>query len=261
MSTPTAAMAAHDTDRAQSRAAAALTGEVCTAGKKLCLPQLTRNEVAHLISLGHVLVLRRRSIYRLNSWLEKHPGGHLAILHFVGRDAANEIEAYHSEATINGLMRSFIIGQVDAQDFSEHGPEAVGWKPLVPLVQLDRRESALASLSTYKSLKRSWKDDLESFRHSSGASSVPRRLVCLSELEPPTPPEGVDARHQYKVSRAWEDLHETMKTEGVYSARPLSRYRFDVARYVGLFAAFLYVFAHADSTCMEILLTQALSSC
>mgnify|MGYP002758942187 FL=1 len=56
----------------------------------------TRAEVAKRIAQGEVLVLRRGLIYRLNSWVHKHPGGELAILHFVGRDARDEIEVYLS---------------------------------------------------------------------------------------------------------------------------------------------------------------------
>jgi hypothetical protein len=95
---------------------------------------LSRDEVRHLISLGHVLVLHRRSVYRLNNWLSRHPGGHLAILHFVGRDASNEIEAYHCKDTIERVMRHYIIAQVKSEDFSDE----VGWKPLTPLVQLSK---------------------------------------------------------------------------------------------------------------------------
>ena len=92
---------------------------------------LRRNEIAHLICLGHVLVLHRRTVYRLNPWLATHPGGALAILHFVGRDATDELEAYHPVTVIN-RMRAFAVGEVDDRDWSD----VTGWRPLVPPVQL-----------------------------------------------------------------------------------------------------------------------------
>lgn len=30
-------------------------------------------------------------VLQLNAWLDKHPGGRLAVLHMVGRDATDEI--------------------------------------------------------------------------------------------------------------------------------------------------------------------------
>ena len=37
------------------------------------------------------MVIRNGNLLRLNGWLDKHPGGRLAILHMVGKDATDEI--------------------------------------------------------------------------------------------------------------------------------------------------------------------------
>lgn len=45
-----------------------------------------------LIANGQTIVIFEENILRLDSWLGKHPGGRLAILHMVGRDATDEIK-------------------------------------------------------------------------------------------------------------------------------------------------------------------------
>lgn len=50
--------------------------------------------VEGMIAEGHTIIIFEDSILKLDSWLHKHPGGRLAILHMVGRDATDEIRAY-----------------------------------------------------------------------------------------------------------------------------------------------------------------------
>ncbi|KAH7884818.1 fatty acid desaturase-domain-containing protein [Phlebopus sp. FC_14] len=69
----------------------------------------TRDEVAARILAGDTLVVYNNALLRIpQAWLDAHPGGALAILHFVGRDAADEIGAYHCDATLRGT-ESFIV--------------------------------------------------------------------------------------------------------------------------------------------------------
>ncbi|KAJ1019914.1 hypothetical protein NDA16_004195 [Ustilago loliicola] len=97
---------------------------------------LTRSQLAERIAQGETLVLHRRKIYKLDRWLARHPGGELAILHFVGRDATDEIEAYHSDDTMSRLMSRFVIGYLDQADWDNY-------RPLVPPVQLGYRKGKL----------------------------------------------------------------------------------------------------------------------
>lgn len=96
----------------------------------------TRSQLAQRIAQGETLVLHRRKIYKLDRWLARHPGGELAILHFVGRDASDEIEAYHSHDTIARLMSRFVIGYLDEADWDNY-------RPLVPPLQLGYRKGKL----------------------------------------------------------------------------------------------------------------------
>ena len=47
--------------------------------------------VEDLIADGHHIVIYEGQVLRLDGWLDKHPGGKLAIMHMVGRDASDEM--------------------------------------------------------------------------------------------------------------------------------------------------------------------------
>lgn len=49
--------------------------------------------VEGLIAQGKAIVIFENFVLRLDSWLDRHPGGRLAILHMVGKDATDEIMA------------------------------------------------------------------------------------------------------------------------------------------------------------------------
>lgn len=52
----------------------------------------SRREVEGLIADGQTIIIFEDNVLRLDSWLDKHPGGRLAVLHMVGRDATDEIK-------------------------------------------------------------------------------------------------------------------------------------------------------------------------
>lgn len=58
--------------------------------KRDCVMQ--PEEVAELIAQGQTIVIYQDYVLRLDSWLDRHPGGRLAILHMVGKDATDEME-------------------------------------------------------------------------------------------------------------------------------------------------------------------------
>lgn len=55
------------------------------------LRSLTSTEVEKLLFEGRQIVILDGTVLQLDGWLNEHPGGRLAILHMVGRDASNEI--------------------------------------------------------------------------------------------------------------------------------------------------------------------------
>jgi len=52
---------------------------------------MSTRKIQRLIAEGQLIVIHEGYALRLDGWLDKHPGGHLAILHMVGRDATDEI--------------------------------------------------------------------------------------------------------------------------------------------------------------------------
>ena len=51
----------------------------------------SRRRIEGLIAAGRVIVITEGRVLQLDGWLDKHPGGRLAVLHMVGRDATDEI--------------------------------------------------------------------------------------------------------------------------------------------------------------------------
>lgn len=57
---------------------------------------LERRAIEGLIAEGRTIVIFEGNVLQLNGWLEKHPGGKLAMLHMVGRDATDEMNVWVS---------------------------------------------------------------------------------------------------------------------------------------------------------------------
>lgn len=51
----------------------------------------SRRRIEGLIAAGRIIVITEGRVLQLDGWLDNHPGGRLAVLHMVGRDATDEI--------------------------------------------------------------------------------------------------------------------------------------------------------------------------
>lgn len=203
----------------------------------------TRDAVASRILAGETLIIYRDHLLRIPpSWLNAHPGGSLALLHFVGRDATDEIEAYHLDHTLT-LIPRYSIGRVQ---LTEHG-----WFPLVPPVMTgwvrrlgpggkqewfqeaaDARSEGDSEVSPSSQILLVQKPDASS--HTSAPS--------LSSLQPPASslsPE-VQARH----SKAYRVLHKRIVDAGLYKTPYLTGYGPEVLRYTLLASASAYAYHH-----------------
>lgn len=202
------------------------------------LPQtvLTRAQLAARIAHGEVLVVHRRLIYKLDNWVKVHPGGELAVLHFVGRDAKDEIEVYHSEATVRA-MRRFAIAQLAPEDATDVAAGRV-YRPLMPPVQLGYRNGVLDHPDAQRDV----------WREQGGVRGArPARLPLPVELLEP-PHTCVDPLAQARISANFEAMHAAIKRAGLYTLRP-HHYARECVRYVGgaLVAAYLYRLARGLS--------------
>lgn len=51
-------------------------------------------EIKELIAQGEPVVIHEGYALNISTWIDNHPGGRLAILHMVGKDATDEINMY-----------------------------------------------------------------------------------------------------------------------------------------------------------------------
>ncbi|CAF3476706.1 hypothetical protein SNK03_001975 [Fusarium graminearum] len=231
---------------------------------------LTAAAVERMIADGQTIVVFEESILKLDGWMERHPGGRLAVLHMVGRDATDEMKAYHSESTLR-TMKAYRIGRkqgpwtnrtppIRGGIFRKDAPEEV---ELSDSACSDTEESLANSsiLDDAASSASSATDDVvvgggddilktEGLRHRSATiKSEPnnKRSAILrvanagvareiqTDLENYPPPE--DTKVQTDIRRKYQLLHDRIRDEGLYQC-PYIEYGKELARYTTLFALF-----------------------
>lgn len=202
----------------------------------------TRDQVASRILQGENLLIYNSQLIRIpNSWLDAHPGGSLAILHFVGRDATDEIQAMHLDGTLDSIQR-YSIGSVEV---SENG-----WEPLLPPVMSGwvRRKG--------QDGKMEWYSEADTFASTEDTELSPSSQILLvakgSTLLPPQssptlatvlpPPTRLSLKVQTQHSKAYRALHKRVIDAGLYKTRYLEGYGPEVVRYtlLGGMSAYAY---------------------
>ncbi|KAF8499438.1 delta 8-sphingoloid desaturase protein [Gautieria morchelliformis] len=180
------------------------------------LPLWSRHDVETRILAGETLVIRDDHVLRIPPrWLTDHPGGALAILHFVGRDAADELAAYHPDHTLRRI-RSYAVARV---------PQP--WSPLLPPV-----------MSGWVRTPHAW------VKEAAVAAAPPQILVksdapqapapSLTAIQPP--PTSLDPVAQQQHIAAYRALHHRIKQAGLYRTPYLSGYGPELLRYILLAA-------------------------
>jgi delta8-fatty-acid desaturase len=195
----------------------------------------TRDQIASRILSGETLVIYNGTLLRIPQfWLDAHPGGALAILHFVGRDATDEVDAFHSAEALKRL-NAYSIGTVETSE--------EGWEPMLP---------PLASGWVRKGL--SWHNEAErigsdedSHFHSTSQVLLVKRHENFTESAPDIatinpPPTTLSLKVQTQHSIAYKALHKRIVEAGLYQCRYITGYGPEVARYLSfmLLSAFAY---------------------
>lgn len=201
------------------------------------LREWTRDEIATRIVAGDTLVIYNKKLLRISpSWLAAHPGGELAILHFVGRDATDEIEAFHSEDTLK-RMNGFAVGYVNIDE--------EGWQPFLPPVSSGwmRRLGTNGHLEWHQEAVAVRSDIDTEFSPSSQILLVPKNSlqndteICPT-LETVTPPlTKMSLKIQAQHSAAYRVLHKRIVNAGLYRTPYLTGYGPEILRYILLAAA------------------------
>ncbi|MCJ1246554.1 hypothetical protein MMC30_003762 [Trapelia coarctata] len=113
---------------------------------------LPRREIESLIADGRKVIIVDGKVLKVDAWLKYHPGGDKAIMHMVGRDATDEVNALHSPEA-RRQMDAFQIGRIKGR-----------WKNFLPPIQGGQfrsskgetdREEGPASDSTSSSIRSS----------------------------------------------------------------------------------------------------------
>ena len=63
---------------------------------------LTPRQVEGMIADGRTLIIVNGRVLKLDAWLGYHPGGDKPIMHMVGRDATDEVNAYGNPRLYRG---------------------------------------------------------------------------------------------------------------------------------------------------------------
>ncbi|KAF8445875.1 fatty acid desaturase-domain-containing protein [Boletus edulis BED1] len=212
----------------------------------------SRDDVAARILAGDFLVVYNDLLLRIpHSWLAAHPGGALAILHFVGRDAADEIEAYHNEHTIR-TIKKYAIGTVDTSS---------PWDPLLPPIMSGwvRKKASDGAFV--------WHNEAHPISSPSGLSSeillVHKDGSLHQDASGPTlatilpPPSNLSLKVQTRHSAAYKELHQRIIDAGLYKTRYVTGYGPEVARYFLLAASSAYAYKHGwlitSAACLGLL--------
>nr|ODN87959.1 delta8-fatty-acid desaturase [Cryptococcus depauperatus CBS 7841] len=215
-------------------------------------PILTRSRIASRISQGEQLILHRNKVINVTPWAPYHPGGALALSHFVGRDATNEIEAYHSVTALERMER-FVVGKVET--------DSRGWLPLTPPIALGlvkhpdgvkghwAREGAVTLgegiLQKSISFDPSSIPVLSAPNHSLSSNSPAIVTLKPSQLEPLA--STVDMEREHQRSLKYQELRQKITEAGLFGRPgPLAGYGSDLVRYAILVFGALYLHIRND---------------
>lgn len=210
-----------------------------------------------MIADGRKIIIIGDQVLKVDAWVAYHPGGDISILHFVGRDAKDEITAFHSEEA-QAHMQRYVIGRVDGR-----------WENLLPPIQggvfralasdneaeADLDDTGSSGQSTASSLNFDSEETRYKVRQRSAGSVTPVSQPSSSEpgaahfksAEASTAHAissdfsnypHLDQMSQHEVIAKYRQLDEKLRFEGLYQCR-YSSYAVEFIRYSTLFALFL----------------------
>ncbi|KAL8902055.1 MAG: hypothetical protein Q9192_000199 [Flavoplaca navasiana] len=237
---------------------------------------LTRRQVEGMIADGKTIIILDGKVLKVDSWLKYHPGGDKSIMHVVGRDATDEVNALHSPDA-RQRMAAYQIGRIEGR-----------WQNFLPPVQggmfraysdqvqqLDRshvlfesdRDTASESVSLPDSPifdPADWSSSLRSrvpksdWLHQSSSVSSMSSTESLEALEPKSGPRLslMDARTQREIDldldkypsldpatqddivRRYRQLGQIIQAQNLYQC-DYKDYLIELVRYALLFATCL----------------------
>ncbi|KAI0015838.1 fatty acid desaturase [Xylariomycetidae sp. FL0641] len=231
-------------------------------------PLMSRREIEGLIADGRTVFILDQYVVKADAWRPFHPGGDKALLHMVGRDATDEVNALHSSEARQRMDR-YRVGRIEGRwtnftppiqggkfrPLSEVGPDVVDNSVESPSASTpssslsnSRAPSPVFDETTETTLrKRRVQDGLPSSPSLSSLSSVEaedgmafldtitREKISLDHEKYPS----LDAATQDAIVAKYRALNERIKAEGLYQCNYWA-YAVEVTRYSLLFGACLF---------------------
>ncbi|KAK2461969.1 hypothetical protein APHAL10511_006432 [Amanita phalloides] len=194
-------------------------------------PTWSRPDIAARILAGDLLIIYSGHLLRIpDSWLDAHPGGALPILHLVGRDATDEIQAFHLDHTLD-LISRYSIGSIDV---------SVPWLPLIPplmagWVRVKDNSGSSVWLNQAQPLS-------QGLLVQNNTSLPALRAPDIHSIQPPTSDLSLDIQANH--SAAYRQLHKRIVDAGLYNTPYLSGYGPDIFRYTLLATLSAYAYAN-----------------
>ncbi|EHK47020.1 hypothetical protein TRIATDRAFT_217433 [Trichoderma atroviride IMI 206040] len=199
---------------------------------------LSQRAVEGMIADGDTIVIFQDHVLRLNGWLDKHPGGSLVIQHMVGRDATDEMTAYHSAATLR-TMKGYRIGRKPMGPWLNKTPPVRGgvFRPYSL-----HTEPEIPDSSIWISEPESLSDDADNDSAAAPPTKCPVQYtdwaVQQGVDEGMRDYPSVDPAVQQGIVNRYRALHQQIRDEGLYSCRYIE-YGKEMIRYTSLFIGFL----------------------
>lgn len=226
---------------------------------------MSRDEIEDLIAQGRTIAIIHNQVVKLDAWLPYHPGGDKALLHMVGKDASDEIDALHSISARQQMMR-YRIGYVQSPWVNFLPPIQGGVFRTMAEIEQSKTDGANLNSSAPPSPEPSPVFDVDSDtkgpRQRSGgntkgetrASSVssnssvePEEMDGMSYLDTVTLEHitldlekypAVDKITQLNIMDKYRQLHQRVYDAGLYKCNYWA-YAIECSRYLSLFAGCL----------------------
>ncbi|KAH7133180.1 fatty acid desaturase-domain-containing protein [Dactylonectria estremocensis] len=223
-------------------------------------------DVDSLIADGQTIVVYEDAVLRLDGWMDRHPGGRLAVLHMVGRDATDEMKSYHSKQTLK-TMKAYRIGRKQGTWVNRTPPIRGGvYVKQTPIVDSDTEEdsaddgvSQVSSVCSCGLVHKdvSHKDGKDGLRHrgpcpiqTQGPNQKPsaHTIVANAAIEREIQKDlniypSLDPLVQEDIARKYQILHQQITDAGLYDC-PYIDYGKEMIRYTILFTTFAVLLSY-----------------
>ncbi|KAI5456754.1 fatty acid desaturase-domain-containing protein [Mariannaea sp. PMI_226] len=222
---------------------------------------LTPFMVDSLIADGQTIVVYEDLVLRLDGWMNKHPGGRLAILHMVGRDATDEMKAYHSVATLRTMER-YRIGRKQGTWINRTPPIRGGvfYKEIIESPSSSDTDGdsmeedntdGVSQITSISSHSHSTPDKMPRYRGHTKLQlpfERPTTKIVNAAVKKEIDQDlhtypSLDPLVQKDIAHKYQQLHRTISEQGLYEC-PYIEYGKEMVRYTSLFALFGFCLYH-----------------